>query len=86
MEALDVLCVSRSRKSSEYVNKVNSYLLEQTEMAREEEAGTIIGQKRSYEEELSPTTTRKVRITQYFVFTKTLKILWCMSSDDHLFI
>ncbi|CAG8573790.1 17908_t:CDS:2 [Funneliformis caledonium] len=45
IEALDVLCVSRSQKSNEYVNKINSHILEQTEMAREKEADTIIGQK-----------------------------------------
>ncbi|PKK57339.1 hypothetical protein RhiirC2_388584 [Rhizophagus irregularis] len=60
IEALDVLCVSRSRKSNEYVNKINSYVLEQTEMAREKEADTIIGQKRSYES--SSTTPSKTRV------------------------
>ena len=57
-----MLCVSRSRKSNEYVNKINSHILEQTEMAREKEADTIIGQKRSYEEESSSTIPSKVRI------------------------
>ncbi|CAG8572171.1 12169_t:CDS:2 [Funneliformis mosseae] len=61
IEALDVLCVSRSRKSNEYVNKINSHILEQTEMAREKEADAIIGQKRSYEEESSFTIPSKTR-------------------------
>ena len=47
-----MLCISHSQKSNEYVNKVNSCLLEQAEISREEEVGTIIGQKQSYEEDL----------------------------------
>ncbi|CAJ0632727.1 5411_t:CDS:2 [Entrophospora sp. SA101] len=37
IEVLDVLCISRSQKSNEYVNKVNSHLLEQAEISRREE-------------------------------------------------
>ncbi|CAG8527048.1 6170_t:CDS:10 [Paraglomus brasilianum] len=61
IEALDVLCVSRSQKSNEYVNKVNSRLLKQAEISREKEVGTIIGQKRSYEEDLPSTPPGKIR-------------------------
>ncbi|CAG8627455.1 6876_t:CDS:2, partial [Paraglomus occultum] len=60
IEALDVLCVSRSQKSNEYVNKVNSRLLKQAGISREE-VGTIIGQKRSYEEDLPSTPPGKIR-------------------------
>ncbi|CAH1755761.1 13780_t:CDS:2 [Entrophospora sp. SA101] len=44
IEVLDVLCISRSQKSNEYVNKVNSHLLEQAEISRREEVMETIPQ------------------------------------------
>ncbi|RGB32660.1 hypothetical protein C1646_669958 [Rhizophagus diaphanus] len=45
IEAWDVLCISRSQKAGEYVNEVNSRIMKQAEMVREEEAGTSSGHK-----------------------------------------
>ncbi|CAG8745951.1 8496_t:CDS:10, partial [Rhizophagus irregularis] len=45
IEAWDVLCISRSQKAGEYVNEVKSRIMNQAEMARDEEAGTSSGHK-----------------------------------------
>lgn len=55
-----MLCISRSQKAGEYVNEVKSRIMNQAEMARDEEAGTSSGHKHT---EGATIPAKKVRLS-----------------------
>ncbi|RGB43729.1 hypothetical protein C1646_415551 [Rhizophagus diaphanus] len=60
IDALNVLEATRNQKSEEYVDKVNSRSSKRVKMAKGEEADTSFGHKRSYDEELPSTSSKKI--------------------------
>ena len=56
-----MLGAARNQKTEEFVNKVNSCSSKRVKMAKGEEADTSFGHKRSYDEELPSSSSKKVR-------------------------
>uniref|UniRef100_U9TXZ7 Uncharacterized protein n=1 Tax=Rhizophagus irregularis (strain DAOM 181602 / DAOM 197198 / MUCL 43194) TaxID=747089 RepID=U9TXZ7_RHIID len=72
IDALNVLEATRNQKTEEYVDRVNSRLSKRTKMTKGE-MDMSLGHKRSYDEELPSTSSKKVGI-QYITQLLVRKI------------